>query len=61
MTAPAALPWRVRARILFRLFAVQGSWNYDVLVGTGIGFCIDPAAGATPVPLAQLLAGCDLT
>ena len=48
MTAPAVLPWRVQARILFRLFAVQGSWNYDILVGTGIGFCIDPALRLLP-------------
>ena len=48
MTAPASLPWRVQLRILFRLFAVQGSWNYEILLGTGIGFCIEPALRLLP-------------
>lgn len=29
--------------MLTRLFAVQGSWNYETLLGTGIGFAIEPA------------------
>lgn len=45
---PAALPLRTRLQILFRLHALQGSWNYELLVGTGIGFCIEPALRFLP-------------
>ena len=48
MIAPTSLPWRVQWRILFRLFAVQGNWNYEILIGTGIGFCIEPALRLLP-------------
>ena len=48
MSVPAELPLRVRTRMLFRLLAVQGSWNYEILVGTGIGFCIEPALRLLP-------------
>ncbi len=42
------IPFRTRAQMLFRLFAVQGSWNYELLSGTGIGFCIEPALRLLP-------------
>ena len=42
------LPLRTRQQILFRLLAVQGSWNYELLSGTGIGFCIEPALRFLP-------------
>ena len=42
------LPLRTRWQILFRLYAVQGSWNYELLSGTGIGFCIEPALRRLP-------------
>lgn len=29
--------------VLLRCFAVQGSWNYETLIGTGFGFVILPA------------------
>jgi hypothetical protein len=32
------LPLRVRLAMYFRLFALQGSWNYETLNGTGVGF-----------------------
>ena len=48
MTGLDRLPLRVRARMLFRLLAVQASWNYEILVGTGIGFCIEPALRLLP-------------
>jgi mannose PTS system EIID component len=42
--APApALPWRTRLATFTRLLAVQGSWNYELMLGTGIGFCTEPA------------------
>jgi PTS system mannose-specific IID component len=36
-------PPGVRRRILLRSFAVQGSWNYRTLIGTGLAFVIAPA------------------
>jgi PTS system mannose-specific IID component len=48
MTAPTRLPWHVTARVFFRLFAVQGSWNYEIMSGTGIGFCVEPALRLLP-------------
>ena len=48
MTAPARLPRLVTAQIYFRLFAVQGSWNYEIMSGTGIGFCVEPALRLLP-------------
>lgn len=32
-----------RIRMLLRSFAVQGSWNYETLIGPGFGFTILPA------------------
>jgi len=37
------LPPRVRAAILLRSLAVQGSWNYETLIGTGFAFALLPA------------------
>lgn len=31
-----------------RLFAIQGTWNYETLIGNGIGFCIEPALRLLP-------------
>ncbi|MDQ3696467.1 MAG: PTS system mannose/fructose/sorbose family transporter subunit IID [Gemmatimonadota bacterium] len=42
------LPLRTRAAILLRLLAVQGSWNYELLVGPGIGFCSEPGLRRLP-------------
>lgn len=42
------LPLRTRMQILLRLLAVQGSWNYETLLGNGIGFCIEPALRLLP-------------
>ena len=46
--APQKLPLRTRLAILFRLLAIQGSWNYETLLGNGIGFCIEPALRLLP-------------
>ncbi|CAN5280512.1 hypothetical protein BH23GEM2_BH23GEM2_02600 [soil metagenome] len=32
----------------FRLLAVQGSWNYETLLGNGIGFTAEPALRSLP-------------
>lgn len=46
---PAAhLPFRTRMAIFIRLLAIQGSWNYEILLGNGIGFCIEPALRLLP-------------
>ena len=37
------LPLGTRLRMLVRLLGVQSSWNYEILLGTGIGHCVEPA------------------
>ena len=46
-TAPkvAALTW---VNIFTRTLAMQGSWNYETLIGNGIGFCVEPALRLLP-------------
>lgn len=44
----AELPLRVRFAMFFRLLAMQGSWNYETLNGTGIGFAMEPALRFLP-------------
>jgi PTS system mannose-specific IID component len=52
MTSPASravvLPLRVKLAMFFRLLAMQGSWNYETLNGTGIGFTMEPALRFLP-------------
>ena len=59
MTAPAmartpveqtsrTLPFKTAAAIFLRLLAIQGSWNYETLLGNGIGFCVEPALRLLP-------------
>ncbi len=43
-----SLPLRTRASMFVRLLAVQGAWNYETLVGNGIGFCVEPALRRLP-------------
>jgi PTS system mannose-specific IID component len=31
-----------------RLLAIQGSWNYETLIGNGIGFCVEPVLRYLP-------------
>jgi mannose PTS system EIID component len=42
------LPWRTRFAMFARLLAVQASWNYELMLGTGIGFSIEPALRLLP-------------
>ncbi len=42
------LPAATRVAMLIRLFAVQASWNYEILIGNGIGFCVEPALRHLP-------------
>ena len=41
----SALTW---ANIFTRSLAIQGSWNYETLIGNGIGFCVEPALRCLP-------------
>jgi len=42
------LPLRVRLSMYLRLLAIQGSWNYEILLGNGVGFCVEPALRLLP-------------
>ena len=47
--APGApLPWGTRAAVFLRLLAIQGAWNYETLLGNGVGFAIEPALRRLP-------------
>jgi PTS system mannose-specific IID component len=56
-TAPRPLPLPEAAArvspwtwitVFSRLLAVQGSWNYETLIGNGIGFCVEPVLRYLP-------------
>jgi mannose PTS system EIID component len=42
------LETRLRLAMLLRCMAIQGSWNYEILVGNGVGFCVEPALRKLP-------------
>ena len=46
--SPPALPFRTRFAIFLRLLAVQGSWNYEILMGNGLAFAVEPALRLLP-------------
>ncbi len=48
MVPDPQLPALARVAMLIRLFAVQASWNYEILIGNGIGFCVEPALRHLP-------------
>lgn len=41
----SVLTW---VNIFTRTLAIQGSWNYETLLGNGIGFCVEPALRLLP-------------
>ncbi|HET7583354.1 MAG TPA: PTS system mannose/fructose/sorbose family transporter subunit IID [Gemmatimonadaceae bacterium] len=45
---PPRLPLRAWLTMYARLLTVQGAWNYESMMGTGIGFCTEPALRAMP-------------
>jgi len=47
-TAPPKLPFGIWLRMYIRLFAVQGAWNYETMLGNGIAFCTEPALRLLP-------------
>ena len=48
VSSPFDLPLRVKVAMYFRLLALQGSWNYETLNGTGVGFAMEPALRLLP-------------
>ena len=42
------LPLRTKAAMFIRLFAVQGAWNYETMLGNGIAFAVEPALRLLP-------------
>lgn len=48
MTPIERLPLRVRAAMVLRTFAIQGSWNYETMLGNGIAFSMEPALRLLP-------------
>jgi PTS system mannose-specific IID component len=43
-----SLPIRTQLSMFVRMLAIQGSWNYESLLGNGIGFCVEPALRLLP-------------
>lgn len=48
MFAPDRLPLATRAAIVLRLLTVQGSYNYETMIGNGIAFAMEPALRMLP-------------
>jgi len=46
--AAPSLPLRTQISIFVRMLAIQGAWNYETLMGNGIGFCLEPALRLLP-------------
>ena len=38
----------LHASMYLRMLGIRGSWNYELLVGNGVGFCIEPALRRLP-------------
>lgn len=47
-TIAVRVPGRTQTAMFFRLLAIQASWNYETMVGNGIGFCVEPALRLLP-------------
>lgn len=43
-----ALPMLTRLEISMRLLMIQSAWNYELLLGNGLGFCVEPALRLLP-------------
>jgi PTS system mannose-specific IID component len=48
MSSKVEIPVRTRLAMFVRLLAIQGAWNYETLLGNGIGFCAEPALRLLP-------------
>lgn len=42
------LPLSTHVPVLLRTCAIQGSWNYEIMVGNGVGFCVEPILRQLP-------------
>lgn len=42
------VPMRTQVAMFLRLLAIQASWNYETMLGNGIGFCTEPALRLLP-------------
>ena len=47
-TERTPIPFGIWFRMYLRLFAVQGAWNYETMLGNGIAFCTEPALRLLP-------------
>lgn len=43
-----SIPLRTWAAAYLRLFGIQGSWNYETLMGNGLGFAVEPVLRRLP-------------
>jgi PTS system mannose-specific IID component len=43
-----SLPLHLQLEMAFRLLMIQSAWNYELLLGNGLGFCIEPALRLLP-------------
>ena len=43
-----SLPVHLQLEMAFRLLMIQSAWNYELLLGNGLGFCIEPALRLLP-------------
>ena len=48
MSEHPRLDARTHANVFVRCLAIQGSWNYEILIGNGVGFAIEPALRRLP-------------
>jgi PTS system mannose-specific IID component len=47
-TPTPSLSFRTQGTMFVRMLAIQGAWNYETLLGNGIGFCVEPAQRQLP-------------
>ncbi|MBX9928152.1 MAG: PTS system mannose/fructose/sorbose family transporter subunit IID [Gemmatimonadaceae bacterium] len=48
MSQAPRLPFLIKAEIFLRLFAIQGAWNYETMLGNGIAFAMEPGLRFLP-------------
>ncbi len=48
MAAAPRVPALTWVNVFTRLLAIQGSWNYETLLGNGVAFCVEPALRLLP-------------
>lgn len=47
-TPVPVLGTRTHIDMYLRGLAIQGAWNYEILIGNGVGFCVEPALRRLP-------------